>query len=263
MNQHDSEIFQEIVKALRNGYKVALCTIVEKKGSGPRNIGAKMIVYRDGRTLGSIGGGNLERIIMEEALKAMNKNESKTITLSLGGGEGIETGLICGGSIKVFIDIINPNPKLIIVGSGNVAKPLAEIANIVGFEITIVDDNPNTATKDRFPTANKIIINEDLAKGLNEANLDEESFIAIVHGDVNKEYEVLKNVLKGKARYIGLLGSRRKGAELKRKLIEDGFKEGDVERIKVPIGIDINAETPEEIAISIMAELIMNLRCKK
>ena len=263
MKQHNSEIFQEIVKALRNGEKVALCIVVEKKGSGPRNIGAKMIVYRDGRSLGSIGGGNLERIIVEEALKALNENESKNITLSLGGGEGIETGLICGGSIKVFIDILNPNPKLVIVGSGNVAKPLAEIASIVGFEVTIVDDNASTATRDRFPTANKIIVNEHLTKGLDEANLSEESFIAIVHGDVKKEYEVLKRVLMGKVKYVGLLGSRRKGAELKKKLIEEGFKEEDVEKIKVPIGIDINAETPEEIAVSIVAELIMSLRCKK
>ncbi|MCS7369130.1 MAG: XdhC family protein [archaeon GBS-70-058] len=263
MNQHNSEIFQEIVKALREGERVALCIVIEKKGSGPRNIGAKMIVHRDGRTVGSIGGGKIERIIVEEALKALNENESKTITLSLGEGEGIETGLICGGSIKIFIDILNPNPKLIVVGSGNVAKPLTEIASMVGFEVTIVDDNANTATKDRFPTANKIIVNENLMKGLDEANPNEESFITIVHGDVKKEYEVLKRVLRGKIRYIGLLGSRRKGAELKKKLIEEGFKEEDVEKIRVPIGIDINAETPEEIAVSIVAELIMNLRCKK
>lgn len=257
----DEELFRKIIELLSEGKTVALCTIIGKIGSGPRDIGAKMIVYDDGKTMGSIGGGQLERIIVKEALKAIKENKSREITLSLGSGEGIETGLICGGSIKIFIDILNPKPRLIIIGSGNIAKPLAEIANIIGFNIVIVDDNTETATKDRFPMASKIIVNQ-LKKGIEELDIKDEDFIAIIHGDVEKEYEVLKKILKTKVKYLGLLGSKRKSFEIKKRLIEEGYSKEDVEKIHSPIGLDIGAETPEEIAVSIIAELIAVLRGK-
>ncbi|MEM1549902.1 MAG: XdhC family protein [Candidatus Methanomethylicia archaeon] len=258
---NSEELFRKITELLSERKTIALCTVIEKIGSGPRDIGAKMIVYDDGKTMGSIGGGHIERIIVKEALKAIKENKSREITLSLGSGEGIETGLICGGSIRIFIDIINPKPRLIIIGSGNIAKPLAEIANIVGFDVIIVDDNMETATKNRFPMVSKIIVNQ-LTKGIEELDIKSEDFIAIVHGDVEKEYEVLKKILKTKVRYLGLLGSKRKSSEIKRRLIEEGYNKEDVEKIHSPIGLDIGAETPEEIAVSITAELIAVLRGK-
>lgn len=262
MSLSDKELFQKIVELLEDRERIALCIIVEKKGSGPRDVGAKMIVCSDGRTIGTIGGGILERMIVQEALKIIEENRSREITFSLGGEEGIETGLMCGGSIKIFIDVLNPKPRLIIIGSGSIAKPLAEVASIVGFEILIVDSNGKTATRDRFPMASRIILRESLVKGVIEAELRKNDFVAIVHGNIKDEYEVLKEVLKLKPKYIGLLGSRRKSLEFKKKLIEDGFKVEDVEKIYSPIGLDIKAETPEEIAISIMAEVIMVLRGK-
>ncbi|MEM3616074.1 MAG: XdhC family protein [Candidatus Methanomethylicia archaeon] len=262
MKNCEEELFSKINEILKNGKRLALCIIVEKIGSGPRDIGTKMVVYNDGKTMGSIGGGILERIIIQKALESIKLNKNQLITLSLGGSEGIETGLICGGSIKVFINVINPKPRLIIIGSGHIAKPLAEIAHMVGFEIVILDDSEEEAIREIYPMASKIIV-KPLIQGLEEINLSNGDFVAIVHGEVEKEYDVIKKILERNVEYIGLLGSRRKGLEFKRRLKDEGFKEEVIEKINVPIGIDIGAETPEEIAVSIVAELIKVLRNKK
>ncbi len=259
MSVDDAYLFGEAAKLLRSGETIALCIIVNKVGSGPRGVGAKMIVYGDGKSIGSIGGGKFERILIERALEAIKNGHSKLVEFSLGSGSGIETGLICGGNLKVLIDVIKPNPRLIIVGSGSIAKPLAEVACIAGFEVIVVDDNEKTATHDRFPMASRLIV-KPLVKALSELELRGSDFIAIVHGDVKIEYAVLKELLRRKPRYIGLLGSKRKVAEFRRRLKIEGFNEDDLSILHAPIGIDINAETPGEIAVSIVAELIKILR---
>lgn len=242
---------------LKSGKVIALCTIVCKKGSAPRNVGAKMIVCDDGSVYGTIGGGELERLLVREALNAIQLRKSCLKSFSLGiSREGdISTGLICGGRISVFIDVIEPKPRLIIMGAGRIAKPLAEIAHIVGFEVIVVDDRSEFTNRSCFPNANEIHV-KSIGNFFDEFEFRENDFLVILYGDIDRDYEALKRALNLKVKYIGLIGSRRKISTFKEKLRDEGFTDECLKDIHAPIGIDINAETPEEIAVSIMAELI-------
>ncbi len=256
----DAEILRRLADLLEEGKPAALCILIEKRGSAPRGVGAKMIVDADGNSYGTIGGGDMERRIVKEALEAIREGRPRALNFALGvePGEGvIPVESRCGGEVRVFIDVLRPEPRLIIIGSGHIAKPLATLADIVGLEAIVVDD-AETATAERFPKV------KELRTGLFERELEDvevrpSDFVAIVHGDERHELEALKRML-GKTGYIGLLGSRGKAEAHKRRLIEMGFSEEDVRRIHAPIGLDIGATTPEEIAISIMAEIIRERR---
>jgi len=251
-----SSLFEELSRILQTGRKAALCTLISKRGYGPREVGAKMLVDEEGRTLGTIGGSEMERIIIDEALKALREGRPRSVSFAL----GVEPreGMIplkseCGGTVEVFIDVIQPDPRLIIIGSGHIAKPLADLAHMVGFEVVIVDDAP-TATRERFPYAE--IHSGPFEEELDRLEVRATDYVAIVHGETPYELTALRKMLRKNPAYIGLLGSRHKVERHKAKLREEGFTEDELKRIRGPIGIEIGAETPEEIAVSIMAELI-------
>jgi len=259
----DPDIFGRLTQLLGEGNKVVLCTLIEKHGSGPRNVGAKMLIGSDGSTLGTIGGGGMERKLVGEALKAIKEGRPRTVTFALGtepreGAVAVDSK--CGGEVKFFMDIIEPVPRLIIIGSGYIAKPLAELADVVGFEVIVVDD-AETATWERFPMA-KEIHSGPFAEEIRLVGIRPSDYVAIVHGETSYELATLRNVLPKTPAYIGLLGSRNKAAEHKKQLLEEGFSEKDLEAIRAPIGMSIGTETPEEIAVSIVAELI-NVKRKK
>ena len=253
-------IFKTIIKEMEERRPVALVTVVSKLGSGPREPGAKMLVLYDGKTIGTIGGGIFERHIVNEALKALKEGRPKKLKYVFRRDhipkDAIPTGLECGGEVEVFIDVIQPRPRIIIIGAGHIGKPLADLANFLGFRVTIIDDNKELASKERFPYAENIIVDE-LVKGLEKANITENDYVVIVYGGIEEDYSILRKVIELKPKYIGLLGSKRKISLFKQRLSKEGV---DVEKLKgilyAPIGIDIGARTPEEIAISIMAEII-------
>ena len=251
------EIFEEAVRSLRMGQKIAICTVVEKVGAGPREEGTKMLITDDGKSVGTIGGGAFERIIKEEAIKLMKEGKSKSLKFSLykDKNDGIRTGLWCGGSMTVFVDVIEPKPKMVIVGSGHIALPTCKVAEILGFEITVVDNNFATATKDRFPNA-KIICRENFEEALKEAVVDRNSHIVIVYGEPLFDLSALRRFVNEEFAFLGILGSSGKIAELKDILKKEGVTAEKIYKIKGPIGLDIGAKTPEEIAVSIVAELI-------
>jgi len=256
----DETIFKTIIKEIEERRPVALVTIVSKLGSGPREPGAKMLVLYNGKTVGTIGGGVFERQVINEALKALKEGSSKKLRYVFRRDhipkDAIPTGLECGGEVEVFIDVIQPRPRIVIVGAGHIGKPLADLANFLGFRVTIIDDNKELASKERFPYAENIIVDE-LARGLEKADITENDYVVIVYGSVEEDYSVLKKAIELKPKYIGLLGSKRKVVLFKQRLSKEGI---DVEKLKgtiyAPIGIDIGARTPEEIAVSIMAEII-------
>ena len=252
----DSEVFTRLTRLLSEGKGAVLCTLIEKKGSGPRDIGAKMLVDPDGGTVGTIGGGEMEQRLVREALETLREGKPRTLTFALGvepKGDAIAVNSKCGGEVKIFMDVVKPDPRLIIIGSGHIAKPLAMFAHMAGFEVAVVDD-AETATRERFLTA-------ELHTGPFEEELDRvevrpPDFVAIVHGETGYELAALRSMLSRRPAYIGLLGSRNKAAEHKRQLLAEGFRREEVEAIHSPIGLDIGAETPEEIAVSIIAEII-------
>jgi xanthine dehydrogenase accessory factor len=258
----DLDILNEATRLLRKGTRLALCTVVEKKGSGPREVGAKMIVTEDGVTYGTIGGGNFERALISECMKAIREHKSRTVTFNMTAGkkEGeIETGLICGGELTVLVDVMEPDSRLVIVGSGHVALPLAKLAEIAGFRIVIVDEDNKAANKERFPMAEKIITG-DLSKALRDLDVGSNDFIVIAHGEPEHDYVALKEAIEKKPVYVGLLGSQTKVATLVQRLRKQGISEKQLNVLHAPLGLDIGAQTPGEIGVSAVAEII---KCKR
>jgi len=257
------EVIERAAELLKAGKRVALCTIVEKIGSGPAELGRVMLVTEDGQMVGTIGGGEcFERVLKQEALKALKEGKPKSMKFSFHGGarEGeLDTGLWCGGTITAFVDVIKPKLKLVIVGSGHIALPTYYLADLLGFEVTIVDDNEDTLTEKRFPNA-RLVFNEDFERALKGVKVDERTYVAIVHGEPKHDLAALRRFIRERVAYLGLLGSKTKIAKLKGLLQKEGVPEEAVGRIRAPIGLDIGAETPEEIAVSIAAELIKERR---
>jgi len=254
----DVEILKEAIRLLEAGKPVALCTVIDKKGSGPRDIGGKMVVSEDGETFGTIGGGNLERALINESLKALREGKPKKAIFSLEdkGREGaIKTGLICGGELTIFIDVIKPKHRLILIGAGHIALPLAKLADIAGFSVVIVDDNEELANSERFPMAQEIITGK-FNEILDRLDVSPRDFVVIVHGEPEHDYLALEKTVKRKPSYMGLLGSKAKIATLVKRLKEAGINDEDLKPIHAPVGLDIGAQTPEEIAVSILAEII-------
>jgi xanthine dehydrogenase accessory factor len=260
----DLEILKDGTRLLESGIRLALCTIIEKKGSGPRDLGAKMIVKENGETFGTIGGGTLEKALINESIKALKEAKSRKVVFNLTRDkkEGtVETGLICGGELTLFIDVIEPRPRLLIIGSGHVAWPLARLADIVGFRLTILDDNPKLASKERFPMSERILTG-DFAEKLDELQVGAKDLVVIVHGEPEHDYIALKKMVEKKPAYLGLLGSRTKVVTLVKRLRAEGIDERSIEALHAPLGLDIGAQTPEEIGISILAEIIQLERKK-
>ena len=254
---NDPRLVAQLQELLKKGKPVALCTIIEKTGSSPRGEGAKMLVDSDGNTYGTVGGGGMERRLIGEALKSLAEGKPRTIAFALGvepreGAIPIESR--CGGEVKIFMDILKPDPRLIVIGSGHIGMPLAHLAHEAGFETIVVDDAPTT-TRERFPHAAEIHSGpfEEEIEGLETTPAD---YVAIVHGESWYELVSLRGLLPRKPAYVGLLGSESKAEKISERLVSDGLSAEDMARISSPIGIEIGAETPEEIAVSIVAELI-------
>ena len=253
----DPEIFSRLSGLLGEGKSVVLCTLINKRGSGPRGEGAKMLVDEEGNAFGTIGGGGMERALVREALVALREGRSRTMAFALGvePAEGaVAVDSKCGGEVEIFLDVIKPDPRLVVVGSGHIGMPVAELAHKVGFEVIVVDDAVTT-TPERFPNAKQLYpgtFKDELAR----IDVRSSDFVAVVHGETGHEIAALRHFLPLKPAYIGLLGSRNKASEHKKQLVEEGFSEKDVDVICAPIGVDIGAETPEEIAVSIVAEMI-------
>jgi len=261
----DLDILSEAKRLLEKGASFALCTVIERKGSGPRDVGTKMIVGDDCATYGTIGGGTLEKALISESKEALREHKARKVTFNMtdDGKEGmIETGLMCGGHMTVFVDTVEPDSRLIIVGSGHVALPLAQLAEIVGFGITIVDDDAERTNKQRFPMAKKVITG-DFARAVSELDVSSNDFVVIAHGEPEHDYVALKTMIEKRPAYVGLLGSRTKVARLVERLQTQGISEGELTMLHAPVGVAIDAQTPEEIGISILAEIIRHKRGKR
>jgi len=244
------DIFEEIVSLKGKNRACALATIVQATGSTPQCAGAKMLIRDDGSTVGTLGGGCIEENIRLLALLAIVDRSTKTVPFDL---TESESGLVCGGQIIVFVEPVLPDPHLIIIGAGHVGKALATAARFSGFRITVIDDRRIYAAN--VSDANEIIVN-DLSDPLRNVAVGFDTGIVVAtRGHVN-DLVSLKAALRTPASYIGLVGSRRKREVIFSSLIDAGFSKEDAERVIVPVGIPIGSVTPEEIAISIMAQVI-------
>lgn len=249
-------IYRKVTELLEKQQTFALATIVDYKGSVPRRL-AKMIVTKDLKTHGTLGGGCVEGQVAEEAALMLREGHKGVVIKSydLVEEEFGGVGMNCGGKIDVAIELVEPEPRLIIAGSGHIATALAKLANMLGFELTVIDP---MAKKDKFPEA-QLVISDFVETSLPKIEGSSNMYIVIVtrHKD---DMPALKAALRTGATYIGLIGSRRRVLQAFHTLLEEGFTEQQLESVNAPIGLDIGAETPDEIAVSIMAEIIQHRR---
>lgn len=219
-----------------------------------------MIVKEDGSILGTVGGSLLEAKVREEAMNVIKEGKPKLLDFDLTGND--KNGMICGGVAKVYIEPIIPTPILYIFGGGHISFSLVRIGKMLGFRLVVIDDRTEYANSERFPEADKIIA-DDYPKAFNQISADGFSFLVIVTRAHVHDQTVLEWAITTDAKYIGMIGSRRKIKTIYDNLIAKGIKEDILKRVHAPIGLDIKAETPEEIAVSIVAEIISVYRSGK
>ncbi len=248
-------IYEAIAILRRRGEKAVLATIVSTRGSAPRKEGAKMLVQSNGKIMGTIGGGSLEHQVCKEALKMIDGNESKMAHFELTNKDASKEGMLCGGIVDVFMEPIKPLPALLIFGGGHISFFLARIGKMIDFHVTVIDDRPEFANAERFPEADETIA-EDMASVTKQLDINSASYIVIVTRGHQKDTEVVQWAVTTPAAYIGTIGSKRKIHTAFAYLKTKGITQEQLDRVHSPIGLPIGAETPEEIAVSIMAEII-------
>ena len=254
-NNHTVDIYEEIVELRRQGRRGAIATIVNVRGSVPSFETAKMLVRDDGSIVGTVGGGCVEAEVWQAAREVMESERPKTLTFNLNQNPKYDTGLVCGGTLDIFIEPVLPPANLYIFGAGHVAHSLYRVASPAGFEVTIIDDRESYANRERFPEA-KSVIADDFGKAMARLLPNETSYVVIVTRGHRDDMRVLRWVVQTQARYIGMIGSKRKTITIFRELVKEGLPENLFERVHSPVGLDIGAITPEEIAVAITAELI-------
>jgi xanthine dehydrogenase accessory factor len=242
-------------EALKRGEAVALVTIVRARGSTPQRTGAKMLVFADGRTVGTIGGGCYENDAFWKARDALTTGRSALLHYELNDDFAQENGLVCGGQMDVHIDPLAPTPQLYVIGAGHVGLHLARAAAEAGFRVHVVDDREKFANRDRFPAAHDIVV-EPLPEWLHKADIPATAFVAIVTRGHQHDLDAMRALAARDLRYLGLIGSRAKVARIYEALAAEGMPAECLARVRAPIGLAIGAVSPAEIAISIVAEMI-------
>ena len=253
------DLYEEIVRLRQAGHRGAVATIVNVRGSIPSFKTAKMLVRDDGSIVGTIGGGCVEAEVWQAAREVMESEKPRTLTFDLNQDPKYDTGLVCGGTLEIFVEPILPPADLYIFGAGHVAASLYQVARIAGFDVTVIDDRETYANRERFPEAHQVIA-EDFEKATAQVTPNESSYVVIVTRGHRDDMRMLRWAVQTPARYIGMIGSKRKTISIFKELQQEGLPAHLFDRVNAPIGLDIGAITPEEIAVSITAELIASRR---
>ncbi len=249
------DVFDEIIRLRRSGQKCALATIVQVRGSIPSYESAKLLVREDGSMMGTIGGGCVEAEVWNAAREVLETEKPKHLNFNLGQNAAYDNGLICGGQLDIFVEPIIPQPCAVIFGAGHISKSLAKVAGLAGFSVTVVDDRESFANRDRFPDVDDVLAGE--YEGVfPRLEVNENSYLVIVTRGHRDDMRVLRWAVDTPARYIAMIGSKRKVISVIRELEKEGIPAEKFESVFSPMGFDIGAVTPEEIAISVAAEMI-------
>jgi xanthine dehydrogenase accessory factor len=248
-------IFKALVELEKRNEAGALCTIIRSQGSTPRGTGSKMLVYRDKSIEGTVGGGELENRVIAEAINSIQGGQARLIEYNMADPERGDPG-VCGGSLEVFVEPLLPKPTLIVIGAGHVGKAVAYLAHWLGFYVVVNDDRTEFCTSETVPYADRYLPGpmEVIPQKL---EINSWTYLVLTTRGSNIDVEGLPALLDSKAAYIGVIGSRRRWATARKQILEKGIAEDTLEKVYSPIGLELNAETPEEIAVSILAEIIM------
>ena len=249
------DVFEELVRLRNLGQKCALATIVQVRGSIPSYESAKLLVREDGSMAGTIGGGCVEAEVWNAAREVIETEKPKHLTFNLGQDAAYDNGLICGGQLDVFVEPVLPVPHAFIFGAGHISKSLSKVATLAGFATVVIDNRESFANLERFPEAAAVHAAE-YEEVFPQLNINETSHLIIVTRGHRDDMRVLQLAIGTPARYIAMIGSKRKVLNVVRELEKQGLSRTDFERLHAPMGLDIGAISPEEIAISVTAEMI-------
>ena len=249
------DIYEELVRLRNLGQKCALATIVQVRGSIPSYESAKLLVREDGSMTGTIGGGCVEAEVWTAAREVIETEKPKHLTFNLGQDAAYDNGLICGGQLDVFVEPVLPVPHAFIFGAGHISKSLSKVATLAGFASVVVDNRDTFANRERFPEAAEVHA-EEYEEIFPRLAINETGYVIIVTRGHRDDMRVLKLAIGTPARYIAMIGSKRKVLNVIRELEKEGIPRESFERIHAPMGLDIGAISPEEIAISVVAEMI-------
>ncbi|MBI3698690.1 MAG: XdhC family protein [Acidobacteria bacterium] len=249
------DVFEELVRLRRLGQKSALATIVEVRGSIPSFESAKLLVREDGSMVGTIGGGCVEAEVWNAAREVLETEKPRHLSFNLGQDAAYDNGLICGGQLDVFIEPVLPIPSAYIFGAGHISKSLSKLASLAGFRTVVVDNREQFANRDRFPDVDEVLAAE-YEEVFPKLEINESSYLVIVTRGHRDDMRVLRWAIDTPARYIGMIGSKRKTLNVIKELEKEGVLRERFERLHSPMGLELGAITPEEIAVSVVAEMI-------
>lgn len=252
---NQSEFFQELLSAQEDGEAVVLATVVRAQGSVPRNAGAKMLVYEDGRISGTVGGGEMESLVMDEARTALDEGKPRILNYALVEPERGDPG-VCGGEVEIYLEPYLPPATVFVVGAGHVGRAVADLAHWLGYRVVVNDDREEMATPENVPHGD-VFIPGSIEDALQKQKITRNTFVVLLTRNVMVDREILPKLVGTAAPYVGIIGSRRRWRTTIKLLQEAGLDEEQLARFHSPVGLELNAETPEEIAVSIMAEIIM------
>jgi len=249
------DIFEEIIKLRKAGRKGALATIIQVQGSIPSYESSKILIRDDGSIVGTVGGGCVEAEVWSVAQDVMREEKPRRLHFNLNNQPEYDNGLICGGSLDIFVEPVLATPTLYLFGGGHVSLHVSKVATLAGFEVVVVDDREAFASKERFPEALETYAGE-WEEIFPKLKVNEHSYVLLVTRGHKGDLTCLRWALKTPARYIGMIGSRRKFIEISKVLESEGVPPERLERVFSPIGLDVGAITPEEIAVAVVAEMI-------
>jgi len=248
-------VYRALAKLEEGNRPGALCTVIRSQGSTPRHAGSKMLIYPDGSIVGTIGGGEIESRVIAEACQALLDGKPRLLEYHLSDPEQGDAG-VYGGQLHVFIEPLHPKPTLVVIGGGHVGKAVAHLGHWLGFRVVINDDRSEFCTPQAVPDADEYIpgLMTDLKERL---EITPSTYIVLTTRGVDVDVQGLPALLESPARYVGVIGSRHRWATSRQLLLEKGVSREALDHVHSPIGLELNAETPEEIAVSIMAEIIL------
>jgi xanthine dehydrogenase accessory factor len=248
------EIYEEIVNIISRGERAVLATVISVEGSAPRGSGAKMLIKQDDTSVGSVGGGDLEEQVRKKAHEVLDTGQQDVLHFDLS-GKSEDTAMICGGETDVLLEPIQPLETLYIFGAGHISQNTTAIAKMLGFHVVVIDYRPDYNNRENFPNADALVV-EDFEKAFTHLQVDSSGYIVIcTHGHAF-DAECLQFAVGTNAKYIGMIGSKKKVKDTKERLIQNGVAPDKLDQVYAPIGLEIEAETPEEIAISIISQII-------
>jgi xanthine dehydrogenase accessory factor len=248
-------IYQALSELEKNHESAALCTVVKSEGSTPRHMGSKMLVYPDGKFIGTVGGGELENRVTKAALDSIVTGKSQTLAYTMADPARGDPG-VCGGTVEVFVEPILPNAMIVVIGAGHVGKAVAHLAKWLGFRVAVSDDRAEFCNPETVPNADAYYP-IPMAELTNQLKVTSQTYLVITSRGSGVDAAGMPGLLDSDAAYIGVIGSKRRWLTTVKALKEKGIPDEKIAKVHSPIGLELNAETPEEIAVSIMAEILM------